>query len=144
MKDQDRDIATFQPQLCSRTPGQVQPEMDRGRQETELFLSLSYHYWSWSYYSSSLPYHHLQLVVAGCLNILFCCEGSSTGNEKVHVHVVVDTVANVHVVAISVVLIVVVVVVVVVLVGIVDNVGGHCGGNNASGEIAPDRASATT
>ena len=90
------------------------------------------------YYSLSLPYHHLQLVVAGCLNILVCCEGSSTGNEKVHVHVVVDTVANVHVVAISVVLIVVIVVVVVVLVGIVDNVGGHCGGNNAGGEVAPD------
>ena len=82
--------------------------------------------------------HHLQLVVAGCLNILVCCEGSSTGNEKVHVHVVVDTVANIHVVAIRVVLIVVIVVVVVVLVGIVDNVGGHCGGNNAGGEVAPD------
>ena len=93
------------------------------------------------YYSLSLPYHHLQLVVAGCLNILFCCEGSSTRNEKVHVHVVVDTVANVHVVAISVVLVVVIVVVVVVLVGIVDNVGSNSGSNDSSSEITPYRAS---
>ena len=69
---------------------------------------------------------------------------SSARYKEVHVHVVVDTVADVHVVAIGVVLIVVIVVVVVVLVGVVDNVCSDSGGNNSSSEISPDRASSAT
>ena len=70
--------------------------------------------------------------------IVVCRKRSSTRYKEVHVHVVVDAVADVHVVAVGVVLVVVVVVVVVVVIGVVDDVGGHCGGNNSSSEITPD------
>ena len=78
-------------------------------------------------------------VVVGLIVVRW--KRSSAGYKEVHVHVVVDTVADVHVVAVSVVLIVVIVVVVVVLVGIVDNVGSNSGGNDSSSEITPYRAS---
>ena len=68
----------------------------------------------------------------------FCRKRSAAWYKEVHVHVVVVAVADVHVVAVGVVLVVVIVVVVVVLVGVVDNVGGHSGGNNSSSEITPD------
>ena len=82
---------------------------------------------------------HFYLVLQVVLSLIVVCgKRSSSGYEEVHVHIVVATVTNVHVVAVGVVLVVVVVVVVVVLIGVVHNVGGHCGGNNASSEIPPD------
>ena len=81
---------------------------------------------------------HFYLVLQLVLGLIVVCgKRSSSGYEEVHVHIVVATVTNVHVVAVGVVL-VVVIVVVVVLVGVVDDVGGNSGGNNSCSEITPD------
>ena len=104
--------------------------MDREHRESDVKLN----------YSDPVMLCHLVLDVVISLIISFG-KRSPARYKEIHVHVVVDAVANIHVVAVGVVLVVVIVVVVVVLVGVVDDVSSNSSGNNSSSEITPDGVS---
>ena len=104
--------------------------MDREHRESVVKLN----------YSDPVMLCHLVLDVVVGLIISFG-KRSSARYKEIHVHVVVDAVANIHVVAVGVILVVVIVVVVVVLVGVVDDVSSNSSGNNSSSEITPDGVS---
>ena len=100
--------------------------MDREHRESDVKLN----------YSDPVMLCHLVLDV-----VISFGKRSPARYKEIHVHVVVDAVANIHVVAVGVVLVVVIVVVVVVLVGVVDDVSSNSSGNNSSSEITPDGVS---